>query len=103
MSFGAVKRIITANELNLLLEKCINNNFTDFPSDDDKYKKAVDFIFTYIHFNFTSKFLEKNNYKEEIMIRNNKIYKIEPDKLIKYLYKFYCLIRIVFKKLKIYL
>ena len=103
MSFGAVKRIITANELNLLLEKCINNNFTDFPSNDDKYKKAVDFIFTYIHFNFTSKFLEKNNYKEEIMIRNNKIYKIEPDKTIKYLYKFYCLIRIVFKKLKIYL
>lgn len=103
MSFGATKHISNFNELNLSLDKCIKNNFEDFPSDTDKYKRAIDFIYTYINFNFKSKFLIKNNYKDEIMIRNEKIYKLEPNGTIKYLYKFYCLLRIIFKKIKFYI
>ena len=102
-NFGATKQIASSKELNFLLDKCIINNFEDFPSDADKYKNAVHFIYTYINFYYKSKYLVKKNYTEETMIRNDKIYKLEPDKTIKYLYKFYCLIRVIFKKIKIYI
>jgi hypothetical protein len=103
MNFGAVKKIVDANELDLLLDKCIDNNFEDFPSDIDKYQKAVDFIYTYLNFNFKSTFLIKKNYKKEMMIRDGELYKLEPDTAIKYLYKFYTLIRFALKKIKIYI
>ena len=103
MSFGAVKKIVDAKELNLLLDKCIKNNFEDFPSDVDKYQKAVDFIFTYINFNFKSKFLIKNKHKKEMMVRDGKIYKLEPHTTVKYLYKLYTLIRFILKIIKVYI
>jgi hypothetical protein len=103
MNFGATKRVFNFEELKVQLNKCINNNYEDFPNDIKKYEGAVNFIYSIYNFNFKSKFLIKKNFKNEHMIKKNIIYSLAPNGPIKYFYKIYCLIRFFFKKLKIYI
>ncbi len=103
MKFGATKRVVDANELKLLLNKCINNNFEDFPSDNQKYSAAINFIHSIVIFNFKSKFLIKKSFKNETMIKNNIHYKISFNNITKFIYLFYASLRFILKKINIYI
>ena len=103
MKFGATKRVVDANELKLLLNKCINNNFEDFPSDNQKYSAAINFIHSIVNFNFKSKFLIKKSFKNETMIKNNIHYKISFNNITKFIYLFYASLRFILKKINIYI
>ena len=103
INFKATKKVKNFDELNLLLKKCITNkNFEDFPSDEDKYTGAVNYIYADLNNNFKSKFLIKNHYKSETMFRNNEYYQIKSSLLNMYLYKLYCFVRLFLKKINIY-
>jgi len=103
INFKATKKVKNFDELNLLLKKCIiSKNFEDFPTDEDKYKGAVNYIYADLNNNFKSKFLVKNNYKSETMFRNNEYYQIKSSLVNMCLYKLYCVIRFFLKKINIY-
>jgi hypothetical protein len=103
INFKATKKVKNFDELNLLLKKCITNkNFEDFPSDEDKYTGAVNYIYADLNNIFKSKFLIKNNYKSETMFRNNEYYQIKSSLLNMCVYKLYCFVRIFLKKINIY-
>lgn len=103
INFKATKKIKNFDELNLLLKKCITNkNFEDFPSDEDKYTGAVNYIYADLNNIFKSKFLIKNRYKSETMFKNNEYYQIKSSLLNMCVYKLYCFVRFFLKKINIY-
>lgn len=104
MNFKATKKVKNFDELNLLLKKCIiSKNFEDFPSVEEKYTGAVNYIYAELNSNFKSKFLIKNNYKSETMFRNNEYYQIKSSLVNMCLYKLYCFMRFFLKKINIYI
>ncbi len=104
INFKATKKVKNFDELNLLLKKCIiDKNFEDFPSDEEKYVGAVNYIYADLNYNFKSKFLIKNNFKSEAMFRNNKYYKIRASLINMCLYQLYCFMRFFLKKMNIYI
>jgi hypothetical protein len=102
INFKITTKVKNFNELNLLLKRCIiDKNFEDFPTDEEKYVGAVNFIHANLNNNFKSKFIIKNNYKSEAMLKNDRYNQIKATLINIFLYKLYCFMRFALKKISI--